>query len=138
MNIVHVLLSPFVFLVVAHVPLKDSRNGMIWLYDMASATCTSALSCHSQQARLQIVSTGRWQKEQPAVDLMVDKLIHIPYLWTHIYICIYIYIYLFVYIYIYTFLIYNTYIFIYRVYKHYSPLNLMGSSLHVVAIDIYR
>lgn len=44
------------------VPLKDSRNGMIWLYDMASATCTSALSCHSQQVRLQIVSTGRWQK----------------------------------------------------------------------------
>ena len=86
MNIVHVLLSPFVFLVVAHVPLKDSRNGMIWLYDMASATCTSALSCHSQQARLQIVSTGSWQKEQPAVDLIVDKLIHIPYLWTHTYI----------------------------------------------------
>ena len=33
-------------------------------------------------------------------------------------------------------LIYTTYRFIYNIY--YIPLNLMGSFLHVVAIDIYR
>ena len=31
--------------------LEDSRNGIIWIFDMPSGTCTSALSCHSQQAR---------------------------------------------------------------------------------------
>ena len=30
---------------------EDSRNGMIWIFDMPSGTCTSALSCHSQQVR---------------------------------------------------------------------------------------
>ena len=38
--------------------IQDSRNGMIWLYDMASATCTSALSCHSQQVTGSVVSSS--------------------------------------------------------------------------------
>lgn len=30
---------------------EDSRNGMIWLYDMQAGTCTNAIACHSQQVR---------------------------------------------------------------------------------------
>ncbi|CAK9111108.1 unnamed protein product [Durusdinium trenchii] len=38
--------------------IQDSRNGMIWIYDMAANTCTSALSCHSQQVTGSVVSSS--------------------------------------------------------------------------------
>lgn len=38
--------------------IQDSRNGMIWIFDMPSGTCTSALSCHSQQVTGTVISSS--------------------------------------------------------------------------------